>query len=372
LNNWEKKKWHTTLSGKIFRRFFWTLAAYTIALFLAYMAVFYYLTRKLWFGDELLYPLFHAINRHKAAFCIGVWLLGFFLVFFYYWKKTLSYLDVMAEAGNRLISDDEEFIHLPQELKEVEEQMNRVKSESMKNARAAAAAEQRKNDLIVYLAHDLKTPLTSVIGYLSLLRDEREISEELREKYLAVALEKAERLEDLINEFFEITRFNLTHLTLEKECVNFTRMLEQMVFEFRPMFLEKKISHEAEIEPGLSLVCDVDKMERVFDNLLKNAVNYTEEHGKIFVKAGKKKGENAVQIVVRNTGKTIPKEKLDRIFEQFFRLDSARTSSSGGAGLGLAIAKEIVELHGGRIWAVSEEGMVEFWVEVPMEGDFRM
>jgi two-component system sensor histidine kinase VanS len=235
----------------------------------------------------------------------------------------------------------------------------------VKNARAAKEAEQRKNDLIVYLAHDLKTPLTSVIGYLSLLRDEREISEELQEKYLGVALEKAERLEDLINEFFEITRFNLTHLTLEKERVNLSRMLEQIVFEFRPMFLEKGIAYEMEIEPGLSIVCDVDKMERVFDNLLKNAVNYTPEGGKIRVAAGKE--AESVVITFWNTGRTIPKEKLERIFEQFFRLDSARRSSSGGAGLGLAIAKEIVELHGGKIWAASEDGTVEFTVEIPVE-----
>jgi two-component system sensor histidine kinase VanS len=270
---------------------------------------------------------------------------------------------MVAEAGNRLVAEDEEFIHLPQELKEIEEQLNRAKSESVKNARAAKEAEQRKNDLIVYLAHDLKTPLTSVIGYLSLLRDEREISEELQEKYLGVALEKAERLEDLINEFFEITRFNLTHLTLEKERVNLSRMLEQIVFEFRPMFLEKDIAYETEIEPGLSIVCDVDKMERVFDNVLKNAVNYTPEGGKIRVAAGKE--AESVAITFWNTGRTIPKEKLERIFEQFFRLDSARGSRSGGAGLGLAIAKEIVELHEGRIWAVSEEGTVEFKVEIP-------
>lgn len=111
-----------------------------------------------------------------------------------------------------------------------------------KNAAIAKKAEKRKNDLIVYLAHDLKTPLSSVIGYLNLLKDEQQISDELREKYLSISLDKAERLEDLINEFFEITRFNLSNITLEYRMINLTRMLEQLVYEFKPMLAEKNLT----------------------------------------------------------------------------------------------------------------------------------
>lgn len=366
MSEYKSKHLSRTVSGEIFSRFFQTLLVFTIILFLAYMAAFYYLRRKIWYGSELLYPLLHVINDNKTAFCITVWIAGMMIIFIYYWRKTLSYLDMIVKAGNRLVADDESFIHLPQELRAFEEQMNQAKRESMKNAGIAKEAEQRKNDLIVYLAHDLKTPLTSVIGYLTLLRDEQEISKELQKKYLMVSLEKAERLEDLINEFFEITRFNLTHLTLEKSRVNLSRMLEQIVFEFRPMFLEKNIQYETLIEPELELVCDVDKLERVFDNLLRNAVNYSYENGNITVQAGKK-NEQTLALIFRNTGRTIPKEKLDRIFEQFFRLDQSRSSSSGGAGLGLAIAKEIVELHGGTIRALSEHEEIEFVVELPVE-----
>ena len=355
-----------TLSGRIFGRFFQMLFYFTIVLFLLYMAIFYYLTRKIYYGTEFFYPLLHLINGNKTVFCVTVWLIGFILIFFYHWQKTLSYLEMVVEAGNRLVAEDEQFIHLPQELKMFEDQLNQAKQVSIRNARIAREEEQRKNDLIVYLAHDLKTPLTSVIGYLSLLMEEREISESLQKKYLGVALEKAERLEDLINEFFEITRFNLTHLTLEKSRVNLSRMLEQIVFEFQPLFQEKGLSHELLIEPDLELVCDVDKMERVFDNLLRNAVNYSFPYGKITV-AAVRKTDQELLLSFKNTGKTIPEEKLNRIFEQFFRLDSARSSNSGGAGLGLAIAKEIVEMHQGTIRAVSENETVEFIIKLPVE-----
>jgi two-component system sensor histidine kinase VanS len=263
-----------------------------------------------------------------------------------------------------LIQPSEDFIHLPSELKQVENRMNQIKQEATRNARLAKEAEQRKNDLIVYLAHDLKTPLTSVIGYLTLLRDEQQISEELREKYLSISLDKAERLEDLINEFFEITRFNLSHLTLEPSRINLTRMLEQISFEFNPLFAAKNLRCSLQVSSDVEIVCDVNKMERVFDNLIRNAINYSFENSSIEVSVDQK--PNGVYVHFRNDGNTIPKEKLNRIFEQFYRLDTSRATKTGGAGLGLAIAKEIVELHHGTITAISENNKIEFVVYLPM------
>ena len=154
-----------------------------------------------------------------------------------------------------------------------------------------------------------------MIGYLTLLRDEGQISQELREKYLSISLEKAERLEELINEFFEITRFNLSNITLEYSKVNITRMLEQLTYEFKPMLLEKDLTCELEIAPDTVIQCDVDKMQRVFDNLLRNAVNYSFKHSTIQMIAVQR-GRN-LSIRVINCGNTIPEEKLNRIFEQF-------------------------------------------------------
>lgn len=183
-------------------------------------------------------------------------------------------------------------------------------------------------------------------------------------KYLSISLEKAEHLEDLINEFFEITRFNLSNITLEYSRVNLTRMLEQLIYEFKPMLLEKNLKCELEIAPDTMIKCDVNKMQRVFDNLLRNAVNYSFDDSTIHI-AVKQNGENLC-IQFTNCGNTIPKEKLVRIFEQFYRLDVARSSRSGGAGLGLAVAKEIVELHNGTITAKSENEQIEFTVTLPL------
>lgn len=275
-----------------------------------------------------------------------------------------SYINIIVEASNQLVATNEEPIQLPPELNLVEDRMNKIKEEAIRNARRAQEAEQRKNDLIVYLAHDLKTPLTSVIGYLTLLLDERQISQELQSKYISVALDKAERLEDLINEFFEITRFNLSQINLEKIQVNLTRMLEQVSFEFQPILTEKNLRINLECPENLEIKLDADKMERVFDNLIRNAVHYSYENTiiDIVVKAEGKK----ITLCFHNQGNTIPKDKLDRIFEQFFRLDASRSTKTGGSGLGLAIAKQLVEAHQGTIRAFSENDTIEFFVTLPI------
>jgi len=291
-------------------------------------------------------------------------LLLFAIILRFYLNEFSKYFKEINRSIDALIEENSGDIVLPSELTAIEKKINHIKHTLEQRKLAAELSEQRKNDLVVYLAHDLKTPLTSVIGYLTLLRDENKISEELREKYLSISLEKAEHLEDLINEFFEITRFNLSNITLEYSRVNLTRMLEQLTYEFKPMFLEKNLKCELEIAPDTMIKCDVNKMQRVFDNLLRNAVNYSFDDSMIHITV-KQNGENLC-IQFTNCGNTIPKEKLVRIFEQFYRLDVARSSRSGGAGLGLAVAKEIVELHNGTITAKSENEQIEFTVTLPL------
>ena len=316
-----------------------------------------------WYEADVIYRLLKPIANNLELFVLLMFFLGFVVFFGYYWNKTLGYLEVMAEATENVYDGKSDYISLPPELGDLEMQMNQIKINVQNSQRAAKEAEQKKNDLVVYLAHDLKTPLTSVIGYLTLLRDETQISEQLREKYLGISLDKAERLEDLINEFFEITRFNITNIQLEYSRINLTRMLEQITYEFRPMLDEKNLTCSLQAPPDLYLKVDADKMQRVFDNLMKNAVNYSFPDSEIEIRVTAE--EPHVRILFQNRGNTIPREKLERIFEQFYRLDTARTSKSGGAGLGLAIAREIVQRHKGTIQARSENEMITFEVILP-------
>lgn len=307
------------------------------------------------------YYFYRALYLAVAA--VVVWTIQILVCTHRLLRRVVQYVDELQKATEQLFDKNIEYIELSPELSEIGAKINRLKQESERNERLARENEQRKNDLIMYLAHDLKTPLSSVIGYLTLLHDEGQISPELREKYLAIALDKAERLEDLINEFFEITRFNLSEITLQYSQINLTRLLEQLTFEFRPMLAEKNLTCELQVPEDMTLRCDANKIQRVFDNLLRNAALYSYPNTKIEITAEKQ--EKQVTIHFRNHGDTIAAEKLARIFEQFYRLDAAR-SSNGGAGLGLAIAKQIVELHGGRIYAESASNTVEFTVTLPL------
>ena len=223
---------------------------------------------------------------------------------------------------------------------------------------------QRKNDLVTYLAHDLKTPLTSVIGYLTLLRDAPDMPTAQRAKYTGIALKKAQRLEELTAEMFEITRFNLSAVELSPEDVNLSRMLEQLTSEFAPLLTEKHLRIETALQPEVHCLCDVEKTERIIDNLLRNAVNYSYPDSAITLTLTRE-GET-VRIVTENRCRTIPPEKLERIFERFYRLDAARGSETGGSGLGLAIARQLAEAQGGAITAASENGTVRFTVTLPV------
>lgn len=279
-------------------------------------------------------------------------------------NKIFSYVFAVSESADKLFDKNVEYINLPSEMVEVEKKLNHFKTESIKNERLARENEQKKDELIVYLAHDIKTPLTSMIGYLSLLSEIKDMPQEQRNRYIDIALDKSYRLEYLINELFDVARFNSEKIVLEKEEINLNLMLEQIADDFYPTLKEmnKKINFTS--DEKTILYADPDKLSRVFNNLIKNAVNYSKENTDIDISILNK--ENQATVKITNKGKQIPKEKLDKIFEKFYRLDSSRTSKTGGSGLGLAIAKEIVELHGGRIYAESDMKETTFSVILPI------
>lgn len=276
----------------------------------------------------------------------------------------VKYFDEVSDGMDKLAEESDIEIMLSPELDFMENKLNQIKSNLEKQKKAALDAEQRKNDLVVYLAHDIKTPLTSVIGYLSLLNEAPDMPSEQKAKYIGITLEKAYRLEQLINEFFEITRFNLQTIILNKEKINLLFMLQQMADEFYPVLTLQGKQVDVDVPYGMLLHGDADKLARVFNNILKNAVAYSHDNSVITISA--EQADKNIMITFKNIGNTIPQEKLDTIFEKFYRLDSSRSSNTGGAGLGLAIAKEIIAAHDGTISAQSMTGNTIFTVRLPL------
>ena len=322
-------------------------------------------------GDRFLYHDYEqALEAYQRFFRLNnVFFIAFLCIVIFvvvlgiYLKEFTKYFNEINQGIDSLVDEQSEDIRLSEELEATEQKINSIRHTLAQRKAATELEEKRRKELVVYLAHDLKTPLTSVIGYLNLLQDQKEIKEEERKKYLSISLKKAERLEELINEFFDVTRFHLSGITLECSRVNLTRMLEQITYEFQPQLEEKGLECILECPPDVSVNCDVNKIQRVFDNLLRNAVNYSYEHGTIRVCVTQE--ETQVTIRFTNPGEHIPEEKLENLFEQFYRVDDARASKSGGAGLGLAIAKEIVEAHGGTIRAESTVDQIKLEVKIP-------
>ena len=359
------------ISGKIIRHFLLvrlvtllTLLFVFLILYLAsrlYDGVYYAVTDT--FEGLLGQAAFAWVMEHKVLTFLLLWGCLFLITALVFSAVTLHNFDKTWRSLSAVFDDDERVPHFSRSFSDVEIALKDMKHSVFRTKQIAALSEARKNDLVMYLAHDLKTPLTSVIGYLSLLQEAPDLPPEQRANYVNITLDKAYRLEQLINEFFEITRFNLHTITLARNRIDLGVMIRQIVDEFYPMLMEKTLSVRVEIEPRLVMLADADKLARVLDNLLKNAVAYSYEGTEIRIGAVRR--EDNVIIRVRNHCDEIPPDKLQRLFEKFFRADQSRASGTGGSGLGLAIAKQIVELHGGTIQAASTPQHTDFTVTIP-------
>ena len=236
-----------------------------------------------------------------------------------------------ARIQDRLIDHPDTWDNIDGDFLEVEGALNRVRDRERKVQQALRDESHRKDDLVTYLAHDLRTPLASVVGYLSLLQEAPELPVEQRAHFTGVALDKAHRLDALIEEFFDITRFDFHDIVLTRGYVDLGLLLAQVADEFYPM---------------------------------KNAVAYSYEGSTITIEARRRDG-GGVRVRFINQGDPIPEAKLKVIFEKFYRLDAARATNRGGAGLGLAIAKEIITAHGGTVACESTPEHTIFTIELP-------
>lgn len=305
------------------------------------------------------------IGDNKLFFVIVGFLLLFALFFYVSLSRLTKYLDQVGVGIENIVADSNEPIHLITELKPIEIRLNEIKATLKRQELEAEEGEKKKDDLVLFLAHDLKTPLTSIVAYLSMLDSRPDMPEEEREKYTHIALEKSLRLGELIQEFFDITRYNLQNIELEPVEINLSMMLEQLADELYGVLQDKHLSCEVRVEENLMVYGDPDKLARVFDNILRNAIAYCYPDTTIEIEAKQKK--EMIEIIFTNQGDKIPGVMLQTIFEKFYRVDGSRSSGTGGAGLGLAIAKEIVELHDGMIRAKSDDMRTQFIVDLPVK-----
>lgn len=309
-----------------------------------------------------LYQVYIRDNKEEIlTICIMVLML---IAFYLALGRLTRWLEDIRLATGRLVEEQDGPVTLPRELAPIQDDLNAIRIQLAARERSAQEAEQRKRDLVAFLAHDLKTPLTSVVGYLTLLHDDPGLDPERRAKFTGIALDKALRLEELLGEFFDISKMDLDSASGEKVPIQLSMLLEQLADEFYPLFAEKELTCTPDIRPHLVVRGDPDKLARVFDNVLRNAVSYSIPGGKVDV-AAKAVGSRA-EITIQDEGLEIPEGELANIFEKFYRLDAARSTRTGGAGLGLAIAKEIVELHGGSIRCESNGRLTSFVISLPL------
>lgn len=271
---------------------------------------------------------------------------------------------IAARIQDRLIDNPDTWDNIDGDFLEAEGALNRARDCERRVQQALRDESHRKDDLVTYLAHDLRTPLASVVGYLSLLQEAPDLPLEQRARFTGVAIDKAHRLDALIEEFFDITRFDFHDIVLTRSYVDLGLLLAQVADEFYPILNEQHKEAQVDICEDLTVLVDGDKMARVFNNIMKNAVAYSYEGSMITIEA-RRLGNGGVRVRFINQGDPIPEPKLKVIFEKFYRLDAARATNRGGAGLGLAIAKEIVAAHSGTIACESTPEHTVFTIALP-------
>lgn len=256
---------------------------------------------------------------------------------------------------------DDEFSSMAANLNKMAEDIRQLMEKERES-------ERTKNELITNVAHDLRTPLTSIIGYLELLAGNTRIDPEMQHKYIEIAYGKSKRLEKLIEDLFGFTKLNYGKMSMHVAQLDLVKLLGQLLEEAYPNFAEKNLSYDLQSNvPAKMISADGNLLARLFDNLIGNAIKYGADGKRVLVQIFA--GEEVVTVSVTNYGYVIPPDELPLIFNKFYRVERSRSSSTGGTGLGLAIAKEIVDMHGGTIGVTSDLNGTVFTVKLQVHFD---
>ncbi|MGE0979160.1 sensor histidine kinase [Bacillus cereus] len=297
---------------------------------------------------------------------IGV--IVFIFSFFYITKRKMRQIEAMAHGVNEIAKGDLTYRIEEKgqdEMALLTKNINRMAEELKVNIEKEREIERQKNELITNVSHDLRTPLTSIMGYLRLLRDAKYDNREQYDEYIKIAFSKSEQLKNLIEDLFDYTKLTNENIVLEKEKVCINEMLEQLIEEFVPQAEEYNLLFAKEFsDERIYVEIDSEKMVRVFDNLLMNAIKYSIDEGEI--KVSLKREKEKLQISFANRSEEFTEKELKDLFERFYKKDQARSRVSEGSGLGLAIAKSIVNLQGGEIHAEYVDGCIQFIISLPI------
>ena len=283
-----------------------------------------------------------------------------------YISRISSAMREIAEGDLNITLDvegDDEFADMAENLNNMVEELRQLMDRERES-------ERTKNELITNVAHDLRTPLTSIIGYLELLSGPVKLNEEMQKKYLDITYKKSKRLQKLIEDLFGFTKLNYGKISMKVSKVDIVKLLSQMLEEFYPNFMEKNLAYELQSNVTAKVItADGNLLARLFDNLINNAIKYGSEGKKIIVKVDAT--DTVVTVSVTNFGYVIPKEELPLLFEKFYRVEQSRSVNTGGTGLGLAIAKNIVDMHGGTIGVTSDLNGTVFTVKLKVDFDIN-
>lgn len=298
-----------------------------------------------------------------AVFTILLLIIYFILIshnFVMYVREIISGVERM-KSGDLM---EEIPVRGEDEFSEIAGSINEMRQNLYKTLESQKAAEKTKDELITNVAHDLRTPLTSILGYLDLLTQGDFLTAEQKQKYLGIVSAKARQLETLVKDLFDYTRYDRNKVKIKKETLDLNLFVPQLVDEFYPSFMDHHLTcRTAFYEGALPIEGNGDLLARAIGNLISNAIKYGADGKLVEIYTGRK--ENKTFVAVVNYGKIIPPKDLDKIFDKFYRVENSRSLKTGGTGLGLAIAKNIVNLHEGEIWATSDESGTRFQIELP-------